>query len=257
MSRQVLTSFALGLLLVVAAALKVDQAIAEPPANRWQVVLLVSVELLIGYWLVFGLYPRFTWFLSVTWFISLAAISLYQIAVGASQCGCFGRLAVSPLFAFGLDLACVGALYSCSSSAYLPTVHSNPRRFVAYTFCTFISIAVATTLLLHAASALPIEISPPELAFGLMGRATSKEQHFMLVNSSSSDIRIATFDSSCDCLSLTLPRTPIAAGKAAHATARLDLAIEPVFVGRLSIVVNGKTDSGARAFSMRITATVR
>jgi len=61
------TRLALGLLLLIAAALKGHQLATEPVpetgllTSRWFLIGVVEFELFFGLWLLSGLYPKWTW----------------------------------------------------------------------------------------------------------------------------------------------------------------------------------------------------
>lgn len=113
---------ALGLLLLVAAALKGYQLATEPVlaphvdgpwwatgltallASRWLLLGAVEFELFFGLWLLAGLYPRQTRALAIGCFALFAAVSLFKALSGAASCGCFGKVAVSPWLTLALDI---------------------------------------------------------------------------------------------------------------------------------------------------------
>jgi hypothetical protein len=112
---------ALGLLLLVAAALKGYQLATEPTLprisglpsiaagltalmdSRWFLVAVVEFELFFGLWLLFGLYPRQTRAAAIGCFALFAAVSLFKALSGAASCGCFGKFAINPWYTFALD----------------------------------------------------------------------------------------------------------------------------------------------------------
>jgi hypothetical protein len=107
---------ALGLLLLVAAALKGYQLGTGPVAesglltSRWFLIVVVEFELLLGLWLLAGGSPKCTWRLSVFCFLTFACVSLYEAICGRSNCGCFGNVVVNPRTTFALDVVLVAAL---------------------------------------------------------------------------------------------------------------------------------------------------
>ena len=99
-----------GTLLLLAAALK-TQGLALEPVGRVGLFTLPEVELAVigfeaflGFWLWSGKNPAGAWIISVLTFSAFAGVSFYLGWVGQSSCGCFGALAMSPWYAFALDL---------------------------------------------------------------------------------------------------------------------------------------------------------
>ena len=106
----------LGLVLVVAAALKLTGSPAEPVARSPLVsspavtFALVQWELLLGVALLAGTQPRLTRVLAVGTFAVFAAASFHSGWVGQASCGCFGKAVVNPWLVFGFDVVAVGLL---------------------------------------------------------------------------------------------------------------------------------------------------
>jgi hypothetical protein len=106
----------LGILLLAAAGLKLHGLGVAPLSaigwfsTAWFQVGLIVAEVVLGMWLVSGLAPLGSWALCVATFGGFAAFSFYQGLLGQSSCGCFGRLSVSPWYAFILDLAVLTGL---------------------------------------------------------------------------------------------------------------------------------------------------
>ncbi len=103
----------LGCLLLVAAALKIygfgttpvgPIGIFSSPSFQ---VGLIEFEILLGIWLLSGKAPIGSWIVAIAGFASFAAVSFYLGWIGQASCGCFGKLSVSPWYAFGIDLASV------------------------------------------------------------------------------------------------------------------------------------------------------
>lgn len=111
-----LVSRLLGVLLLAAAVLKAH-GLAFDPVGRLGIfsaaefeVAVVELEVFLALWLLWGKRPLGSWLLAMSAFASFAAISFYLGRVGQASCGCFGRLSLSPWYAFGMDLGIVGAL---------------------------------------------------------------------------------------------------------------------------------------------------
>lgn len=106
----------LGLLLLLAAALKGHALATEPLVtegllgSRPVMIILVEIELAFGLWLLSGLEPRRTWWAAVILFAGFACVSLYKALSGYAECSCFGQLKASPWHAFTLDIVSTLAL---------------------------------------------------------------------------------------------------------------------------------------------------
>jgi Protein of unknown function (DUF1573) len=106
----------LGALLLLAAALKAHGLAVAPVSAMgwlsapWSQVALIEAEVLLGLCLLTGVAPLGSWTAACVAFTAFAAISLYQALIGRASCGCFGRLALNPWYAFGIDVAALAAL---------------------------------------------------------------------------------------------------------------------------------------------------
>ncbi len=106
----------LGILLLVAALLKTHQLATEPlPGitileSRWLLVPIVEFEILFGLMFLAGMHKRLTWGLGIVCFGLFAAVSFYKGVSGATSCGCWGRVRVSPWLTMAVDTASVVAL---------------------------------------------------------------------------------------------------------------------------------------------------
>jgi hypothetical protein len=109
-------SRSVGLLLLAAAGLKAYGLSADPVARmgifsvpEFQLAV-IQFEVFLGLWLLWGIQPLGSWAVALVTFAGFAGVSLYQVSVGQSSCGCFGRLAVSPWYALGLDVIVLAGL---------------------------------------------------------------------------------------------------------------------------------------------------
>lgn len=105
-----------GVLLLTAAALKIH-GLATDPVPRMGVfstpefqLAAIEFELFLSVWLLWGIRPLGAWLIALVTFASYAVVSFYQAWIGQSSCGCFGRLSISPWYAFALDLTVLAAL---------------------------------------------------------------------------------------------------------------------------------------------------
>jgi len=106
----------LGTLLLLAAVLKLRGLTADPVARmgifstpEFQVAI-IEYEVFLAVWLLWGKAALGSWLGALATFTAFAGVSFYQGWVGQSSCGCFGRLSVSPWYAFGLDVVILTAL---------------------------------------------------------------------------------------------------------------------------------------------------
>lgn len=107
---------ALGLLLLTAACLKLYDYSLDG-VSRWAFlssarlyIVVIAAEGGLGLWLLIGHPTRLLWFAALLFFAALAGVSVYLALAGQPSCGCFGKLAVSPWYSFGLDMLAVAAL---------------------------------------------------------------------------------------------------------------------------------------------------
>jgi hypothetical protein len=106
----------LALLLLAAAGLKLT-GLAVDPVGRMGLfsmpafqIAVVEFEFFLAAWLLWGKRPLGSWATALGVFTIFAVVSAYQGWIGRTSCGCFGRLSVSPWYAFGIDLAVLLAL---------------------------------------------------------------------------------------------------------------------------------------------------
>ena len=106
----------LALLLLAAAGLKLT-GLAVDPVGRMGLfslpafqIAVVEFEFFLAAWLLWGKRPLGSWATALGVFTIFAIVSAYQGWIGRASCGCFGRLSVSPWYAFGIDLAVLLAL---------------------------------------------------------------------------------------------------------------------------------------------------
>ena len=91
-----------GLVLIVAAVLKIHQLLTEPIISKgfwesWEFFLIqIPLELGLGIWLVCGLFRKAAWVVTVLVFGLFIALTLQKGLIGAESCGCFGRVKVNP-----------------------------------------------------------------------------------------------------------------------------------------------------------------
>lgn len=128
----------LGMLLLAAAGFKAYAVWIDPnpvitifSSPRWQVAF-IELETVLGLWLLAGVYPSVGWLAALEAFSLFGTSSLYLAIVGQPSCGCFGKVSVSPLYAFALDVMAVVALaYWRPSRRSLPALlRESWQRFL-------------------------------------------------------------------------------------------------------------------------------
>lgn len=110
-----LVRFLVGGLLLTAAVVKLSGLSYGPVARVFYLrpafqFVVIQLELLLGGWLLLGLRPLGARWLAGAVFLGFAVVSGYAAMTGQSNCGCFGKLEVSPWYAFGLDVTVLAAL---------------------------------------------------------------------------------------------------------------------------------------------------
>ncbi len=90
-----------------------------------------------------------------------------------------------------------------------------------------------------------VALSTLRLEFGTVQAGSVVESVVYVTNKGPEALEIAMVDSTCDCVTFTLPRRDIAAEERIAAKVQLDLSREPEFVGRLAVDVRGVDAEGA------------
>lgn len=91
------------LVLVVAATLKLT-AVAKTGLSSVNSGILAATEGVVALWLASGVFPRIANAVVVFMFLLFSIYAFFLGISGASECGCFGIIAVSPWLAFGVDV---------------------------------------------------------------------------------------------------------------------------------------------------------
>jgi len=95
-----------GLALLLAGVAAAHALYTVPtPGTHPSSVLLICGEWLMGLWLLSGFQRRAAWLAAVILFAAFAMYNCFQALGGAQDCGCFGRVEVSPWVTFIFDLA--------------------------------------------------------------------------------------------------------------------------------------------------------
>lgn len=115
--------------------LKTHQLATEPISgsgllqSRWFLMTLVQFELLLAFWLASGWLPGIAERVGLATFALFAIVAAAKGITGEADCGCFGRLATSPWFAFLIDLSAILGL-SATSGHLSPRCLSSRKRGV-------------------------------------------------------------------------------------------------------------------------------
>jgi hypothetical protein len=141
----------LALLLLAAAALKLN-GLAVDPVGRMGLfsipafqIAIIELEIFLAGWLLWGAQPLGSWAMTLAVFTIFAGVSAYQGWIGRASCGCFGRLSVSPWYAFGIDLAVIFALLLGRPD--LRPVREHPRFLLKSVLPVFYGLGGAVVVL--------------------------------------------------------------------------------------------------------------
>jgi hypothetical protein len=253
----------LGLLLLLTGGLKTHAAFADKPVEtylhvgRWGLLVIAEFEFFLGGWLLTGVYPRLARRCALMTFFCFLAVSLLTAFNGERSCSCFGQLKVSPWIAAFIDSAALIALLLCRSPVDTSTNRSFSRRALLIVFALVLpALPAAFAVSGNAHSPLLIP-STDVVDLGVLHAGEWRNASLYLTNQGDLPVDIETTQSSCPCLSLEcVPRVVPPLGTA-EMIVTLDLGKEPSFIGKLRIRAQGKTRSGALAFSVQLTAKVQ
>ncbi|MGA1979770.1 MAG: MauE/DoxX family redox-associated membrane protein [Sedimentisphaerales bacterium] len=155
-ANQIITVVA-GLVLIVAAALKIHQLLTEPIISKgflesWEFFLIqIPLELGLGIWLVCGLFRKAAWMVAVLAFGLFIAVTLQKGLIGAESCGCFGRVKVNPwitLSAIDIPLFLGLVIFRPRGLKLLPPPWPSAKHFFGVAIPTFIVIGVIIPVLI-------------------------------------------------------------------------------------------------------------
>jgi hypothetical protein len=102
----------------------------------------------------------------------------------------------------------------------------------------------------------PITPSPGELDFGRLEQNQKKELAFWLSNETATLARVATVETSCDCVKTQLEATDIPPFAKVRGRACFDLGADRDFTGTLRMQVNGISPSGELVFNLAVKVNV-
>lgn len=145
-----------GLVLIVAAGLKIQQLLTEPIISKgfwesWEFFLIqIPLELGLGIWLVCGLFRKAAWMLAVLAFALFIAVTLHKVYIHAESCGCFGRIKVNPwitLSAIDIPLFLMLVIFHPKGSKLLPPPWPKAAHFFGVAIPTFVAFGIIMPVL--------------------------------------------------------------------------------------------------------------
>jgi hypothetical protein len=249
----------LGLLLLATGALKTHAAFADKPVETylhisgWSLLAIAEFEFVLGGWLITGVFPRLARRCALMTFFCFLAVSLLTALNGERSCSCFGELKVSPWIAASIDSAALMALFQWRPREDTSTnTFSRSRRALLIVFApVLLVLPVAFALSEDAHSPLLIP-SQDVVDLGVLHAGEWRNASLYLTNQRDLPVDIETIQSSCPCLFLECVPRVVPPSGTAKVIVTLDLGKEPSFVGNLRIRTQGKTRSGALAFSVQL-----
>lgn len=146
-----------GLVLIVAAVLKIHQLLTEPIISKgfwesWEFFLIqIPLELGLGIWLVCGLFRKAAWMLAVLAFGLFILVTLHKGLMGAESCGCFGRVKVNPWITFSaidIPLFLGLVIFRPKGLKLLPPPWPSARHFFGVAIPTFIAFGIIMPVLI-------------------------------------------------------------------------------------------------------------
>lgn len=254
----------LGLLLLTTAALKTHAAFTETAFNagllssRWVVPAIAEFEFFLGGWLVAGVYPRLARRCALMTFFCFLGISLFGALNGERSCSCFGELEVSPWIAVSIDSAALIALLLCRPQVDASTNTFSPSRQALLVVFAPVLLGLPLALVVSGDARAPL-LSPSKdvVDLGVLSAGERRNTSLLLSNKGDTPVEIVKIESSCPCLCLECVPRDVPPSGTARMTATLDLGKEHGFVGKLRIRAQGRTRSGALAFSVQLTVKVQ
>lgn len=145
-----------GLVLIVAAGLKIQQLLTEPIISKgfwesWEFFLIqIPLELGLGIWLVCGLFRKAAWMLAVLAFGLFIVVTWLKWRAGEASCGCFGRVEVNPwitLWVIDVPLFFGLLIFRPKGLKLLPPPWPKASHFFGVAIPTFIAFSVIIPVL--------------------------------------------------------------------------------------------------------------
>ena len=232
----------LGLILLAAAVLKLaggsysplaQSGLATHPTVR---TITVVWELLLGWVLVSGRLPGLGWLAASGTFLAFAMFSGVAAAAGSESCGCFGPVAVSPVWVTGFDLLAVAALTLTRPPVGRVTAEWKQHRS-AVGLTTAISAALAWGVFGTGADRSvdrllsgAVLVTDRHVELGEVRPGDARHHDLVVLNAGESDVSIVGGTSDCSCLVSDVPKRVPAGGRV---TVRLTLQVPTDARGRI------------------------
>lgn len=150
-----LVTIALGCILAIAAAFKLEQLLTEPdfkhPGSVPRIISIIVVEAEIAFsvWLLSGVWIRAARLCAMMCFGLFAVVAAAEGYSGWESCGCFGRLKLNPWIMVAFDLVAVAVLAFAKSDAAQPLARTA-NRIMAYASVAGILMAATGLALIQA-----------------------------------------------------------------------------------------------------------
>jgi hypothetical protein len=249
-----------GLILLFASLMKelalADTTISQPwPSIDWRLSLAASVfELFLGVWLIAGIFPTTVRRVALVCFLGFAGVALFKAIRGEVSCGCFGGIAVAPWLVFVLDVAIVSALLR-----FPPVASNRPVDGVRIRLASGV-VVLAVAFGVGAGwgrdGRMPLRAVPDRIDLGEVRQGGIASGQLELVNDGRAPVQMASFRSSCPCLTATLPEWELMPGETTVVQLLLDMSREPQFTGRLGIELRG-VSAGSQSEAFRVVVKAR
>jgi hypothetical protein len=223
MLRQRLTfryvSYLLAAFLAVTAALKLHLLLTDPFADiktGTSITLLwfaVFVEVSVV-WIVLSKLPDgLTWIALISLFSGMAIISAYNYSVGKTNCGCIGRIELSPMIALTFDAVIVIAV-GLMKPAYKDFLidRDSGIKSLGNILGTLLAILLIGTLHFNAQFASKYIVGE-DVDLGNVAIRTLTSGNCRLRNLSGETVSILGFSSSCSCVVLDAYKNELRGGQ--------------------------------------------
>lgn len=160
-------------------------------------------------------------------------------------------------FLFADGIASIALLF-CEPEANTSTHAFSPfwRAFLVVFAFAILALPIALAVSGDANSPLLMP-SKHIMDLGVLSPGEGRNSCLSLANEGAMPVEIETITSTCPCLFLECIPRVVPPSATAQMSVALDLGKEPSFVGNLRIRVQGKTRSGALAFSLQVIAKVQ
>jgi hypothetical protein len=197
-------------------------------------------------------------------FLTFFAVSWTKALVGEETCSCLSnRVPINPRWMAILDLAAILALWRWQPPEREgQSAGSRRLRLAVVLFlCLLLGASSGSIAFVSRPTALNNPIShdgagdkallvslPGNLDLGVVPAGDRAEARFSLSNPGANAVKVGEITTSCGCFRVVLSNTVIGPGESTEATALLDLAEEPAFVGTLRLTAAAGAEEKVPAF---------